>query len=223
MAQCLEFPEGFYCKTASTNYTDCPAGPCEAGFYCTGGSMLPNPMGGAVGNICPQGHFCPAGSSSPSPCPPGLCYAGYFCDAGSTQPDHKQCPLAPTESPVPFSPGHFNSDSGKWQSRDCQLCPAGYFCSGSGAHTPELCPAGYFCLPDTNFSAQHPCPKGTFGPRAGATGSSVCEPCPAGMYCSAPGLSQPSGFCYSGYHCASGATSPAPFKHRVSECWAAAQ
>jgi len=33
--------------------------------------MLPNPMDGAMGNICPRGHFCPAGSSSPSPCPPG--------------------------------------------------------------------------------------------------------------------------------------------------------
>lgn len=43
-----------------------------------------------------------------------------------------------------------------------------------------------------------------------------------GMYCSAPGLSQPSGFCYSGYHCAKGAISPAPFKHRVSESPAAA-
>lgn len=44
-----------------------------------------------------------------------------------------------------------------------------------------------------------------------------------GMYCAAPGLSQPSGFCYSGYHCAEGAISPAPFQHRVSECQAAAQ
>ncbi|KAF1647982.1 hypothetical protein FQA23_0002163, partial [Aptenodytes patagonicus] len=150
----------------------------------------------------------------------GTCYAGYFCDLGSTQPDHKHCPpgfYCPegSESPIPCSPGSFNSNSGKWQSTDCQLCPAGYFCSGSGAHTPELCPAGYFCLLGTNFSTEHPCPKGTFGPRTGATSESDCEPCPAGMYCSAPGLSQPSGFCYSGYHCAKGAISPAPFKHRV--------
>ncbi|KAF1468207.1 hypothetical protein FQV17_0016064, partial [Megadyptes antipodes antipodes] len=153
----------------------------------------------------------------------GTCYAGHFCDLGSTQPDHKHCPpgfYCPegSESPIPCSPGSFNSNSGKWQSTDCQLCPAGYFCSGSGAHSPELCPAGYFCLPGTNFSTEHPCPKGTFGPRTGATSESDCEPCPAGMYCSALGLSQPSGFCYSGYHCAKGAISPAPFKHRVSEC-----
>lgn len=44
-----------------------------------------------------------------------------------------------------------------------------------------------------------------------------------GMYCSAPGLSQPSGFCYSGYHCAKGAISPTPFKNRVSEHWQTAQ
>ncbi|XP_056365473.1 multiple epidermal growth factor-like domains protein 6 [Oenanthe melanoleuca] len=92
-----------------------------------------------------------------------------------------------------------------------EACPF----SGPGAQTPELCPAGHFCLPGTTFSTEHPCPKGTFGPRAGATSESDCEPCPAGMYCTAPGLSQPSGFCYPGYHCAKGAISPAPFKHRV--------
>lgn len=59
---------GMYCATAELS---APSGPCEAGFYCTGGSVLPNPTDGAVGNICPQGHFCPAGSSSPSPCPRG--------------------------------------------------------------------------------------------------------------------------------------------------------
>lgn len=59
---------GMYCATAELS---APSGPCDAGFYCTGGSVLPNPMDGAVGNICPRGHFCPAGSSSPSPCPRG--------------------------------------------------------------------------------------------------------------------------------------------------------
>lgn len=65
----------------------------------------------------------------------GSCSAGYFCDGESTRPDHKQCPpgfYCPegSESPVPCSPGHFNSERGKWQPADCQLCPAGYFCSG---------------------------------------------------------------------------------------------
>lgn len=65
----------------------------------------------------------------------GACYAGYFCGLGSTQPDHNHCPpgfYCPegSESPIPCSPGSFNSDSGKWQSTDCQLCPAGYFCNG---------------------------------------------------------------------------------------------
>ncbi|KAL2295829.1 hypothetical protein Nmel_017353 [Mimus melanotis] len=50
---------------------------------------------------------------------------------------------------------------------------------GPGAQTPELCPAGHFCLPGTTSSTEHPCPKGTFGPRTGATSESDCEPCPA--------------------------------------------
>ncbi|KAM7082943.1 uncharacterized protein J5F26_014046 [Ciconia maguari] len=223
---------GYYCTSKAhipRPVNDEAGDLCPAGHYCPPGSSKPEPCptgtflpqsGMVYRNAClpcPGGKFCQGeGLASVS----GTCYAGYFCDLGSTQPDHKHCPpgfYCPegSESPVPCSPGSFNSDSGKWRSTDCQLCPAGYFCSGSGAHTPELCPAGYFCLPGTNFSTEHPCPKGTFGPRTGATSESDCEPCPAGMYCSAPGLSQPSGLCYSGYHCAKGAVSPAPFKHRV--------
>ncbi|XP_031412728.1 zonadhesin-like isoform X3 [Meleagris gallopavo] len=223
---------GYYCtlKAKVPNpANDATGGLCPAGHYCPAGSNEPQP--------CPSGMFLPQSGmayyNACLPCPggkfcqgnglmsiSGLCSAGYFCDGESTRPDHKQCPpgfYCPegSESPVPCSPGHFNSERGKWQPADCQLCPAGYFCSGSGAHTPELCPSGYFCLPGTNFSTEHPCPKGTFGPRTGATSNSDCEPCPAGMYCSAPGLSQPSGFCYSGYHCAKGAISPTPFKNRV--------
>ncbi|XP_021231890.1 zonadhesin-like isoform X5 [Numida meleagris] len=223
---------GYYCTSKAhvpNPANDATGGLCPAGHYCPAGSNEPWP--------CPTGKFLPQSGmvyqNACLPCPggkfcqgeglmsvSGSCSAGYFCDVESTRPDHKQCPpgfYCPegSESPVPCSPGHFNSERGKWKSADCQLCPAGYFCSGSGTHTPELCPAGYFCLAGTNFSTEHPCPKGTFGPRTGATSDSDCEPCPAGMYCSAPGLSQPSGFCYSGYHCAKGAISPTPFKHRV--------
>ncbi|XP_026719422.1 zonadhesin-like [Athene cunicularia] len=223
---------GYYCtsKARTPNPVNDEAGSvCPAGHYCPPGSSKPElcPTGtilpqSGMGHRnaclpCPGGKFCQGeGQASVS----GTCYAGYFCELGSTQPDHKRCPpgfYCPegSESPIPCSPGSFNSESGQWQSADCQLCPAGYFCSGSGAHTPEVCPAGYFCLPGTTFSTEHPCPKGTFGPRTGVTSQADCEPCPAGMYCSAPGLSQPSGFCYPGYHCAKGAISPAPFKHRV--------
>ncbi|KAJ7413425.1 hypothetical protein BTVI_43603 [Pitangus sulphuratus] len=137
---------------------------------------------------------------------PEECPAGYYCLPGTKAAHQYPCPE-----------GTYSNQTGLGKPRDCKPCPGGTFCAsaGPGAHTPELCPAGHFCLPGTNLSTQHPCPKGTFGPRTGATRESDCEPCPAGMYCSAPGLSQPSGFCYPGYHCAKGAISPAPFKHRV--------
>ncbi|XP_031989756.1 SCO-spondin-like isoform X5 [Corvus moneduloides] len=209
--------------------SDGTGGLCPAGHFCPPGSPEPQPcpsstflpqsgMGSRNSCLpCPAGKFCQGeGLAAVS----GPCQAGYFCDPGSTQPDHRLCPAGSycpegSEFPIPCSPGSFSPVSGKGQAADCELCPAGHSCSGPGAQTPELCPAGHFCLPGTNFSTEHPCPKGTFGPRTGATSESDCEPCPAGMYCSAPGLSQPSGFCYPGYHCAKGAISPAPFKHRV--------
>ncbi|NXP58238.1 WBC30 protein, partial [Chloropsis cyanopogon] len=160
---------------------------------------------------CLAGFYCSGGAASPTP---------RDAVVGNTCPQGSYCPLG-SASPLPCPPGQYSSSAGNTGIQDCLLCDAaGLFpcVPGPGAQTPELCPAGHFCLPGTTFSTEHPCPRGTFGPRPGATSESDCEPCPAGMYCSAPGLSQPSGFCYPGYHCAKGAISPAPFKHRVSPC-----
>ncbi|KAG8141531.1 hypothetical protein E2320_007142, partial [Naja naja] len=60
---------GFHCASSELA---APSGPCDPGFYCTGGSTLPNPTDGIMGDICPQGYFCPQGTSSPVPCPAGL-------------------------------------------------------------------------------------------------------------------------------------------------------
>jgi len=151
-------PAGHYCPPGSSKPELCPTGtflpqsgmayrnaclPCPGGKFCQG-----------EGLASVSGVYCMNLTSFLSPSlrvffnvfwllkpntkaflSSGTCYAGYFCDLGSTQPDHKHCPpgfYCPegSESPVPCSAGSFNSDSGKWQSGDCQLCPAGYFCSG---------------------------------------------------------------------------------------------
>lgn len=150
-------PAGHYCPPGSSQPELCPTGtfsprsgmiyrnaclPCPGGKFCQG-----------EGQATVSGVYCLHVASVLSRCLDffmfsgclnltpklfflaGTCYAGYFCDLGATQPDHKHCPpgfYCPegSESPIPCSPGTFNSDSGKGQPTDCQLCPAGYFCTG---------------------------------------------------------------------------------------------
>lgn len=59
---------GKYCALSELS---AESGLCDAGFYCSGGSSVPNPQNKEMGGVCPLGHFCGAGTSSPSPCPPG--------------------------------------------------------------------------------------------------------------------------------------------------------
>ncbi|XP_062816991.1 zonadhesin isoform X2 [Anolis carolinensis] len=277
-------PPGHFCPMGSSNPTPCPTG-----------TFLPQPgmMSYNACLSCPGGSYCQGeGLASVS----GMCIAGYYCEASSSHPDQKLCPpgfYCPkgTGSPTPCAPGSINPHSGKWAAVDCELCPAGYFCSGLGKTAPEgtcssgyycppgqssatppshwcpsgyyclegsvapmackkgtyqseegkescdLCPAGFFCdtsnesaaiqvpvpcfpghfcLPGTESGMEHPCPKGTYRPKAGAAKESDCEPCPAGMYCSSLGLSQPTGLCHQGYFCTKGAANPTPIRHRVN-------
>ena len=66
-------------------------GPCDPGYYCTGGAYITNPINNSTGDICPQHYICPGGSDLPRSCPIGyyanqtgmyqceLCLAGYLC------------------------------------------------------------------------------------------------------------------------------------------------
>ncbi|XP_050777455.1 signal peptide, CUB and EGF-like domain-containing protein 3 [Gopherus flavomarginatus] len=210
MVLCLECPEGFYCKAGSSNYTDCPAGsycasaelaapsgPCDAGFYCIGGSTLPNPTDGAVGNICPPGYVCPQGSSSPSPCPPGSFLAH---QGGQSAQDCQPC-LA----------GWFCSHRG--QSTPEGRCKEGWFCpegSVSGLNPDYICPVGHYC--PAGSPEPKPCPSGKYQDQ---TGQSLCKTCPAGRFCGpevqiqdhketfSHGTIKPAD-CPAGYYCLSG-------------------
>lgn len=67
---------------------------CSAGYYCTGGSWIPDPIDNSTGNICPMHHICVAGNDVPQLCQIGyyanntglstctLCIAGYLCYPG---------------------------------------------------------------------------------------------------------------------------------------------
>lgn len=77
-------------------------GDCSAGYYCTGGAWIPDPVDNVTGNICPQHHVCKAGSDTPKTCSIGyhanstgmsdcqLCMAGFLCSPGS---EPALCPL----------------------------------------------------------------------------------------------------------------------------------
>ncbi|KAF7241231.1 Signal peptide, CUB and EGF-like domain-containing protein 3 [Varanus komodoensis] len=205
---------------------------CPPGFYCPKGTASPvpcaagsiNPHSGkwnATGcKLCPAGYFC---SRPGKTAPEGPCSAGYYCPPGQTSatPSSHRCPhgfYCPEGSVIPVAcqKGTYQSDEGK---ESCDPCPAGFFCEPSNK-SPAIqvarpCPSGHFCPPGTPSSTEHPCPRGTYGPKTGAAKEMDCEPCTAGMYCSSSGLTQPTGLCHQGYYCTRGAVNPTPFRHRV--------
>ncbi|RUS80925.1 hypothetical protein EGW08_011306, partial [Elysia chlorotica] len=181
--ECQPCLPGYYCDTPGLVY---PAGPCDAGYFCTEASNTSNPsVTNGQGGPCPLGSFCPEGSSMAQPCSPGsyapttqmanctVCPAGYYCVAGSsitvelTAPSH-------------------------------------------GVVTPKVCPAGYYCPNNTETDRQFPCPLGTFGNVTGLEDSSQCVDCLPGYYCQAEGITEPSGLCNAGYFCVLNQTSPSP-------------
>ena len=85
--ECTSCTPGRYCATAGLTS---PTGLCAAGYFCGGGSIVPDPHESAspygisykgdtcvrlrndtVNDICPPSHYCEQGSSSPVPCPQG--------------------------------------------------------------------------------------------------------------------------------------------------------
>lgn len=160
---CLSCPPGSYCEDPGQSE---PAGPCAAGFFCSGGSSLQQPPDGSVGGgPCTVGHYCPVNTSSPLQCPSStfmnstgasecyICPEGYFCD-GST----------------PAQP---------------QPCPIGSYCPAGTGTTPPLCPEGTYnsLLLLTSASECQPCPPGRYCGTEGLTTSGGSGPCAPGFYC----------------------------------------
>ncbi|XP_075765836.1 uncharacterized protein LOC106731521 [Pelodiscus sinensis] len=222
---------GWFCVSAAwtpqpfdlDNYTNanclCPAtatgGKCMAGFYCPAGSLEPIP--------CPPGFYCHAsGLSEPS----GECATGFYCTGGASSPKPTEgvtgniCPLgsycaAGSTMPRLCPPGTFSNLLGQSMVSQCQICPSGFYCAGSGLSAPTgecqegyycdnsqgpvsdftlyPCPQGFYCPPGTHQSTQYSCPPGTFGSRQKLKNIQECQGCPPGKYCEFPGLSAPTG------------------------------
>jgi hypothetical protein len=194
VGQCKPCTPGMYCPSDGLVG---PVGGCSAGFYCTGGAIIPNPgqngTAQSYGAPCPVGAYCPVGTTVPFPCPAGT----------------------------------FNPVIGAANISFCQPCSAGKACVGTGLHTPDAdCTAGYYCAsgattttPMFAFLANPSggrcplgsyCPTGSSGPlpcEAGTytnvTTSVTCSTCPSRYYCPFTGMHSPLS-CPLGSYCPSG-------------------
>ncbi|XP_077985306.1 uncharacterized protein LOC144439946 [Glandiceps talaboti] len=210
-------PKGHYCPEGSAYPTACEPGtfsdsfsnhykndciPCTAGMYCTGwGRDLPN-------GDCDEGWFCPEGSTAAQPVG-NECLAGHECPVGS--PDETPC-----------LSGYYQPLTGQGE---CIECPAGMYCDqneaieeeqsgvGEASHgvvTPKDCPAGFYCLNGTQTARQFPCPVGTYSNTTNLESEAECRACPAGHYCEAENITQPTDVCTAGYYCVLYASTPTP-------------
>jgi hypothetical protein len=139
LANCLPCAGGFYCP--EQNMT--AIGPeCLAGYYCSGGSPVSDPVGQVYGDECPTGYFCVLGSSQPASCAAGTyqnetrkascraCPAGFYCPINTTTPE--SCPsgyycLASTRTAFtyPCPKGKYNNLTERYSDAACQNCPSG--------------------------------------------------------------------------------------------------
>lgn len=142
--ECLGCLAGSYCSTPGLS---APTGPCQAGFFCSNGSSVANPVNQTYGDQCPAGYYCPAGASAPSACPAGTfsaqlrvgalagcqpCSAGYYCPDGAQTSPHRLCWggwYCPGGQAVPNPPAY--------------NCPVGFYCP-EGAAVPLRCPSGTY-------------------------------------------------------------------------------
>ncbi|XP_049323141.1 zonadhesin isoform X1 [Astyanax mexicanus] len=209
--ECLVCPLGYFCGSDGLVQ---PSGPCASGFLCFIRATVPNPTDNQTGSLCPAGAFCQLGIRN------GDCSPGYFCDWGSSSPEQRLCPSgffcpAGIDKPVACGPGTFSSVMGNSERDNCDPCPSGFYCQGDGVVEPVICPKGFYCPQGTVLDTDFPCPQGTVGLHPGATSEENCSPCPSGMFCALPGLSEPTGHCQDGYHCPSGAISPNATGHQM--------
>ena len=180
----------YHTFSIANNYNTGVNGKCPIGYYCTKGTLQPEPCTnnqvitktGATSpsdcEDCPDGKICT--STVPEDCP-----TGFYCKSGDPV---KSCP-----------PGSYNPFVGKIYITDCLVCDAGYDCNAANItrQTDFPCPAGFYCfeatsmeLSDlsilTNFSdvrVANPCPKGSYNNKLNAVDDRECLNCPAGFYC----------------------------------------
>ena len=192
ISQCALCTPGHYCDSEGLTL---PAGPCDSGYYCISGAVIPQPSDGITGNQCSPGTYCPSGSSHPILCP-----VGTFNQLTGGQ-DRSYC--------ISCTPGYFCDNIGAQNVSG--LCDSGFYCSG-GASTPTpldlitgyFCPKGHYC--ESGSSTPIPCRDGEY---SNVTHSTSCSVCPSGFYCPGNATITPES-CPPGHFCEDGISIPSP-------------
>ena len=163
------------------------AAPCEAGYYCPGGSF--NKFGGdntTERRPCMAGTYCETGSPAEENCPIGTFSGGVGATSSSN------CSAC--------TPGMYCDSAGAIM--PAGMCTAGYYCAGgSSTATPtgtggNLCPAGTFC--DAGSVQPVPCPAGSYN---NVTTQEECTICPSGFWCGQRSEDFADKPCPAGYYC----------------------
>ena len=206
---CQLCPANFYCNGAFFAPIACALGKsgpqgasvpsqcvCQAGWWGADGT--------APCNACSEGFYCPAKSLFPRPCLDHMdslpsstqitdcvCIAGFksvngvctmcsvdeFCLSGniSVCRNHSVAAVggATSQADCSCSPGFWSVDS----TAICQVCPEAYYCQGGLRILP--CPNNA----DTNGATQRTSLLECFC-KPGYYGTSTCNACPPGSYCS---------------------------------------
>ncbi|CEM31004.1 unnamed protein product [Vitrella brassicaformis CCMP3155] len=182
---CLECPPGRYCPTQGLDSTVSPTGSankCDGGFYCTGGSIYPNPVGINTSYADPV-----AGEDTT------ICGGGPDITYPTQTAAEDYCTAEPT------CIGVVQHGSGDWHPRcGSATSTATWVPNAVGVVFPQFyrriqggggrCTAGHFC----------------------PAGSTTENPCDPGFYCAADGLNTTTGSCAAGFYCDAGAAVPAP-------------
>ena len=162
-------------NTGGTSLSACVA--CAAGTYA-------DTLGTVTCKLCNSGTSNSAtGSNSVSACI--ACSAGYYAPTSGLT-TCTQCPTGTYADSTGFvtctncSAGTSSSVTGATSSSTCQNCAVGYY-SSAGSSTCTQCPVGTYA--DAVKTAQcTSCSAGTANPNIGATASSACACCSAGMF-----------------------------------------
>ncbi|MGH0168698.1 UNVERIFIED_CONTAM: hypothetical protein FKN15_055273 [Acipenser sinensis] len=204
--------------------------PCPAGTYSTR-------MGNGQKDdcrVCPEGSYCTEGSAKPTPCPVNettsqeamlslmVCPAGLICTEGLDREPQRATTLCPKgyycpggdidPNPRPCPNGTYSERQGLREVSDCTPCPAGQHCysESQGISWPTgRCPSGYHCPVGTGYPYSFPCTPGSYRNSSLGHRGEMCQPCPAGFYCTSEATEIPT-VCPRGYFCVEGSSSPEP-------------
>lgn len=177
---CLRCPGGKFGNISGHSSQFC-SGECEAGCYCTTGSIS------SCEYLCGgPAFFCPKGSSEPMVAGAGMKTIDAIGESGENTSSVRV-------SVSPCSPGHYCQNGVEFEcpvgvfgngemlsSPACSgICQPGYYCP-KGTILPIICPVGYYC-PDGVQKIQ--CPAGWYGATQGLTHRQCSGTCRQGYYC----------------------------------------